>query len=104
MPDPDALRAKRYRLHHQNDHSLCKPGCGRARLAVVADGAAVPMPAEVEELERAVRDEFPANDPLSRALALRLVRLAGGSGPAAVAALKSLGELVAAQRDPVARR
>jgi hypothetical protein len=46
-----------------------------------------------------VAEEFPESDPLSRALALRLVELSGGRGPAAVQALRVLGELVSYQRD-----
>jgi hypothetical protein len=100
MADSDALRSRRKRLHAQNDHTLCKPGCGRQRLAVVADGATVPMPEEVVQLERAVRAELGEHDPLLLGLGLRLVRLSAGSGPAAVNAVKALGELIAAQRSP----
>jgi hypothetical protein len=46
-----------------------------------------------------VLEEFPEDDALSRALALRLVELSDGRGPAAVQALRALGELVAAQRE-----
>jgi hypothetical protein len=98
MADSDALRAARYRKHRDGDHDLCKPGCGRARLAVVADGATVAMPAEVVQLEKAVRAELGEHDPLLLALATRLVRLTAGTGPAAVQAVKSLAELVAVQR------
>jgi hypothetical protein len=47
----------------------------------------------------AVEQEFPTSDELSRALAARLVELSDGRGPAAVQALRALGELVAYQRD-----
>jgi hypothetical protein len=46
-----------------------------------------------------VLEEFPEDDALSRALALRLVELSEGRGPAAVQSLRALGELVAYQRD-----
>ena len=46
-------------------------------------------------------EEFPEGDRLSRAMALRLVALSAGKGPAAVQALRALGELTAWQRgDP----
>jgi hypothetical protein len=103
MADSDAVRSRRYRQHRQGDHSLCKGSCDRPRLAVVADGATVPMPDEVVRLEAAVRAELGEHDPLLLALATRLVRLSAGSGPAAVAALKSLGELVAQLRGDARR-
>jgi hypothetical protein len=98
MADSDALRARRYRQHQQDDHSLCKGSCDRPRLAVVADGALAPMPEEVVALEKAVRAELGEHDPLLLALATRLVRLTAGTGPAAVQAVKALAELVAVQR------
>jgi hypothetical protein len=67
-------------------------------MAVVADGATVPLPEEVVQLEKAVRAELGTSDPLLLNLGLRLVTLSAGSGPAAVSALKSLAELVSAQR------
>jgi hypothetical protein len=57
------------------------------------------MPEEVVDLERAVRAEVGDRDPLVLALALRLVRLSASSGPAAVQATRSLGELLAQRRD-----
>lgn len=99
MPDSDAIRAKRYRLHQQDDHSLCKPGRCRT-LSVVPDGASASQ-VEVAALVEAVEEEFSPDDRLSRELALRLARLSGGRGPSAVQALRALGELVAAQRDSV---
>jgi hypothetical protein len=56
---------------------------------------------DVDQLAQAVEVEFSGDDELSRALALRLVKLSAGSGPAAVQALRALGELVAQQRVPV---
>jgi hypothetical protein len=50
------------------------------------------------ELAAAVVEEFPESDALSRAMALRLVALSAGKGPAAVQALRALGELTAWQR------
>src|SRR5262245_30488638 len=95
MADSDALRARRYRLHRQNDHSLCRPACGR--LQVGPEGASS-LPLETAELETAVRDELGEDDPLVLALALRLTQLAAGSGPAAVQAVRALGELLAQHR------
>jgi hypothetical protein len=46
----------------------------------------------------AVCAELGDGDPVVLELGRRLARLAGGSGPAAVAALKALGELIDAQR------
>lgn len=104
MADSDAQRARRYRLHQQGDHSLCRPGRCRV-LTAVPEGADVPPPsADVVELLAAVEEEFPPSDRLSRALAVRLAGLSGGKGPAAVQALRALGELVAAQRDPYRER
>jgi len=98
MPDSDAVRARRYRQHQQGVHDLCKPGCDRPRLAVMADGATASLPEEVVQLEKAVRAELGTSDPLLLNLGLRLVTLSAGSGPAAVSALKSLAELVSVQR------
>ena len=56
---------------------------------------------DVSGLAEAVDAEFLEADPLVRALALRLARMASeGHGVAAVAALRALGELSAAQRGP----
>jgi hypothetical protein len=96
MADSEALRARRYRAHQAGIHELCIPGrckeLGPSReQQATAEGTAA--------LVAAVLQEFPESDPLSRALALRLVDLSAGRGPAAVQALRALGELVAAQRD-----
>jgi hypothetical protein len=99
VADSDAIRAKRYRMHQQGDHSECKTGRCQV-LTVVPDGAGAPAPSgDVAELLAAVEEEFPPSDRLSRALARRLAGLSDGRGPAAVQALRALGELVAAQRD-----
>jgi hypothetical protein len=94
--DSEALRARRYRSHRAGDHSLCRPDRCRA------EGPPAPPPAagDVGDLAAAVDAEFPSSDPLSRALARRLAALSSGHGPAAVQALRALGELVAAQRAP----
>jgi hypothetical protein len=91
MADSPAVRARRKRLHASGDHAECRPGCGRRlRVATVDD---------VSGLMAAVDAEFPADDELVRALALRLASVASeGHGVAAVTALRALGELVAAQR------
>lgn len=98
MADSDALRARRSRAHQAGIHELCIPGrCKEAGLTPEQQQ----MTAATAALAAAVREEFPAGDPLSLALALRLVGLAEGKGVAAVQALRALGELVAAQRgDP----
>jgi hypothetical protein len=54
----------------------------------------------VSALEAAVREEFGTADPLSLQLALRLVALAEGPGVGGVQAVRALGELAAAQREP----
>jgi hypothetical protein len=96
MADSEALRARRHRAHEAGIHELCVPG----RCKELG-----PSPAQVQaaqataQLAAAVAEEFPESDALSRALALRLVELSEGRGPAAVQALRALGELVAAQRD-----
>jgi hypothetical protein len=56
------------------------------------------LPADVVELVEALEAELAGADPTVRALALRLARLSAGTGPAAVSALRGLGELLAAQR------
>jgi hypothetical protein len=103
MADSDAIRARRSRLHRQGDHSQCLPGrcpdLGGRRLSAVPDGAEAVLPAEVVELLEALDGELDAGDRTVRALAFRLARLSATSGPAAVQALRALGELVAAQRD-----
>ena len=55
--------------------------------------------ADVSVLSVAVAAEFGSADPLVVALAARLAAIAEGNGPAAVAALRGLGELAAAQRE-----
>lgn len=104
MADSDAVRAKRSRLHRQGDHSSCLPGrCaalgGPRRLSAVPDDATATLPAEVVELLEALDGELDAGDRTVRSMAFRLARLSATSGPAAVQALRALGELVAAQRD-----
>jgi hypothetical protein len=96
MADSDALRARRSRAHRAGIHELCLPGRCKELGPDAAQQAAAEATARLAE---AVEAEFPADDPLSRALALRLVELSGGRGPAAVQALRALGELVAYQRD-----
>jgi hypothetical protein len=54
---------------------------------------------EPEKLLAAIFEEFPAEDEMSRQMAIRLAELAGGSGAAAVQALRALAELVAYQRE-----
>jgi hypothetical protein len=95
MADSDALRMRRHRAHQAGIHELCIPGrCPDAGLEISRPGAEV-----TALLAAAVAEEFPSSDPTIRALALRLVELSEGRGPAAVQALRALGELVAAQRD-----
>jgi hypothetical protein len=93
MADSDALRARRRRLHAKGDHTLCRPDRCPAL-------GAPPRPAvgDVTSLEKAVEIEFAGEDVMSRALALRLVELSAGPGVGGVAAVKALGELIAAQR------
>jgi hypothetical protein len=102
VADSDAIRARRSRLHRQGDHSRCLPSrcpvLGGRRLSAVPDGAEVVLPDEVVELLEALDGELDAGDRTVRALAFRLARLSASSGPAAVQALRALGELVAAQR------
>jgi ATP/maltotriose-dependent transcriptional regulator MalT len=98
MADSEALRARRYRAHQAGIHELCLPGrCKEAGPTQKQQKAAE----ATARLAEAVLAEFPEHDALSRALALRLVELSEGRGPAAVQALRALGELVAAQRDPL---
>lgn len=87
MADSVALRSMRYRRHRDGDHSLCR------------HGPEVGATSEPPRLVAAILAEFPADDEMSRQLALRLGELASGSGAAAVQALRALGELVAWQRD-----
>jgi hypothetical protein len=60
MADSDAVRSRRRRAHAAGDHSLCRPGCGGTKPAVV-----LPMIS-------AVRDEIPEPGAKMWALALRL--------------------------------
>lgn len=87
MADSAALRMRRSRAHAQGDHHLCRHG---------PQGE----DEEIGALVEAVAAEWDGHDPLSRAMALRLARLAGGKGPAAVSALRGLAELAAYQRGP----
>ena len=96
MADSEALRARRYRAHQAGIHELCLPG----RCKELGPDQTQQKAAEATaRLAAAVLEEFPEHDALSRTLALRLVELSEGRGPAAVQALRALGELVAAQRD-----
>jgi hypothetical protein len=87
VADSVALRSMRYRRHRDGDHSLCR------------HGPEVGATSEPARLVAAILAEFPEGDDMSRQLALRLAELAGGSGAAAVQAVRALGELVAYQRD-----
>jgi hypothetical protein len=96
MADSAALRARRSRAHRAGIHELCLPGrCPEKGL----DASQQATAEDTARLREAVLAEFPDTDPLSRALALRMVELSDGRGPAAVQALRALGELVAYQRD-----
>jgi hypothetical protein len=67
MADSGALRAKRYRLHGQGDHSLCRGDCVRLTLVPgVSAGSSA--------LEAAVREELGGGDPMILAMGLRLRR------------------------------
>jgi hypothetical protein len=89
---------RRSRAHAAGDHDLCIVGRCKA-LGPSAEQRATDQ--ATAELAAAVLAEFPESDPLSRAMALRLVMLSAGKGPAAVQALRALGELTAWQRgDP----
>jgi hypothetical protein len=93
VADDDAVRSRRKRRHAQGDHSSCLPTRCRALGA-----PATPKAGDTSPLAAAVLEEFPSHDPMSRALALRLVELAAGPGVGGVSAVKALAELVAAQR------
>jgi hypothetical protein len=68
-------------------------------LQAVPDDATSPeLPADVQELVVALEAELDGADPTVRAMALRLARLSAGTGPAAVSALRGLGELLATVR------
>src|SRR4249920_1602732 len=91
VADDDAVRSRRKQAHANGNHSGCRPGCG-GRLRVATDG-------DVSALRAAVEAEFAADDVLVLALASRLADVAAeGHGPAAVAALRALGELMATRR------
>jgi hypothetical protein len=95
MADSDGLRAKRARLHRSGDHSLCRP----ARCPAAGEPVdSMDLPPDVKALVAALDAELEGADPTVRALAMRLARLSAGTGPAAVSALRGLGELVASQR------
>jgi hypothetical protein len=87
VADTGALRARRSRAHAQGDHGLCRHG---------PQGE----DEEIQALVAAVAAEWGDGDDLSRAMALRLARLASGRGPAAVSALRGLAEMAAFQRGP----
>jgi hypothetical protein len=87
VADSVALRSRRARLHRDGDHSLCRHGPQDENQATTA-------------LVDAVLAEWDDQDPLSKAMAVRLAQLAGGRGPAAVSALRGLAELAAFQRGP----
>ena len=95
MADSDALRMRRSRAHAAGDHDLCLVGRCKA-LGPSAEQRETER--ATAELAAAVVAEFPESDRLSRAMAMRLVALSAGKGPAAVQALRALGELTAWQR------
>jgi hypothetical protein len=95
MADSDALRMRRSRAHASGDHHLCLVGRCK-ELGPSAEQRATDQ--ATAELAAAVLEEFPETDRLSRAMAMRLVALSAGRGPAAVGALRALGELTAWQR------
>ena len=97
VPDSNALRVRRSKLHASGDHSLCKPERPCRMLSVVPVDARA---SSSSGLVDAVAAEFAGSDDETvRQLALRLAELADQPGPQSVAACRALGELVAAQRD-----
>jgi hypothetical protein len=87
VADSVALRSKRSRKHRDGDHSLCR------------HGPEVDPKSDPGKLVTAILEEFPEADDMSRQMALRLAELAGGSGAAAVQAVRALAELVSYQRE-----
>jgi hypothetical protein len=87
---------RRSRAHAAGDHDLCIVGRCKALGPSPEQRATDEATAKLAE---AVLAEFPESDALSRAMALRLVALSAGKGPAAVQALRALGELTAWQRN-----
>jgi hypothetical protein len=87
---------RRSRAHAAGDHDLCIVGRCKALGPSAEQRATDQVTAKLTE---AVLAEFPESDALSRAMALRLVDLSAGKGPAAVQALRALGELTAWQRN-----
>ena len=82
--------------HQAGNHDLCIVGnCKELGPSPEQQAAAE----ATSKLLAAVREEFPQSDPLSLALAERLVELSGGRGPAAVQAVRALAEMTAYQRD-----
>jgi hypothetical protein len=71
VADSVALRSMRARRHRDGDHSLCR------------HGPEVGVHSEPAKLVAAILEEFPADDDMSRQLALRLAELAGGAAPPA---------------------
>jgi hypothetical protein len=90
MADDSATRVRRHRAHARGDHRQCRRDSCPDAGTWILDGT-------VQGLQRAVQAEYASADPVSRALALHLVSLAGEGGSSAVAATRALGELVAAQ-------
>ena len=78
MADSEALRARRYRAHQAGNHELCIVGRCKELGPDAAQRAAQEATAR---LAAAVLEEFPEEDALSRALALRLVELVGRPRP-----------------------
>jgi hypothetical protein len=94
VADSNATRSRRKRQHAAGDHSLCLPARCPALGAPPRDVAR-----DTSGLAAAVEEEFAGPDPLSRALARRLVELASGPGVGGVQAVHALAEMVAAQRE-----
>lgn len=91
MADSGALRARRARAHANGDHELCRPGskCRQPAGPAPANGLTASVMAVLAETDESVQQ-----------LGLRLAAIAtDGRGTAAqVAAIRALGELLAAQQ------
>jgi hypothetical protein len=103
MADSAAVRSRRYRLHRQGDHSLCRRCDGRGAAVVLPVAGDMPVDAHAA-LERlaarleAAHEADPGNAAVARVLKDVLLALPGaGAGPGdddPLAELRALAESV----------
>jgi hypothetical protein len=89
MVDSAALRQRRKRAHRQGNHTLCRPDRCPLSGTIERDD----MRSLRDAIETELRDDLPRLE-----LARSLITVAARGGPAAVGALRELGQTIEAKR------